>query len=88
MIYEQIQNQYELEWPLFKLTTQLPSKFNLPKVHVPEWGTTLDDSKAKVEWMVVYWSWMLEDIKRQYLTTEREALTMKEGLIKFQPFIK
>ena len=38
--------------------------------------------------VIAYWSQILKPAERNYSPTEREALALKEGLIKFQPYIE
>jgi transposase InsO family protein len=38
--------------------------------------------------VIAYWSRVLQSAERNYSPTEREALALKEGLIKFQPFVE
>lgn len=52
------------------------------------WGATLDETWVHVERVIAYWSRVLKPAERNYSPTEREALALKEGLIKFQPFIE
>jgi RNase H-like domain found in reverse transcriptase len=40
------------------------------------------------ERVIAYWSRILRPAERNYSSTEREALALKEGLIKFQPYIE
>ena len=41
-----------------------------------------------IERVVAYWSRVLQSTERNYSPTEREALALKEGLIKFQPYLE
>lgn len=52
------------------------------------WGKTFDETIVHVERVVSYWSRVLKSAERNYSPTEREALALKEALIKFQPFIE
>jgi len=38
--------------------------------------------------VIAYWSRVLKSAERNYSPTEREALALKEGLIKFQAYIE
>ena len=52
------------------------------------WDTTLEETWVYIERVIAYWSRILKPAERNYSPTEREALALKEGLIKFQPYIK
>ena len=53
-----------------------------------QWGATLEETWVHIERVIAYWSRILKPAKRNYSPTEQEALALKEGLIKFQPYIK
>jgi hypothetical protein len=53
-----------------------------------EWGNSLDETVVHVKRVIAYWSRLFKGAKTWYSATEREALAAKEGLVKFQPFIK
>jgi hypothetical protein len=52
------------------------------------WGTTLDKTWVHTERVICYWSRVLKSAECNYSPTEQEALALKEGLIKFQPYIE
>jgi len=41
-----------------------------------------------IEQVIEYWSRTLKPAERNYSPTEREALALKEGLIKFQSYLE
>ena len=47
-----------------------------------------DNSTIWIERVIAYWSRLLTSAERNYSTTEREALALKEGLVKFQPLVE
>ena len=52
------------------------------------WATSLKETWVYIEQVIVYWSRILKPAEKHYSPTEREALALKEGLIKFQPYIE
>jgi hypothetical protein len=52
------------------------------------WGATLKETWVHIERVITYWSRILKPAERNYSPTKREALALKEGLIKFQPYIE
>ena len=52
------------------------------------WGATLEETWVHIERVIAYWLRILKPAERNYSPTEREALALKEGLIKLQPYIE
>ena len=52
------------------------------------WSEVFDETIVHVERVICYWSRVLKPPERNYSATEREALALKEALIKFQPFLE
>ena len=58
---------------------------NVPKNG--NWGGILDETWIYIEKAITYWSRVLKPAEWNYSPTEWEALVLKEGLIKFQPYV-
>jgi len=85
--YTRLCKQFDAGLPPPKLTTTLLTKIsNSP--NNDKWGGTFNSSVVHVERVVAYWSRTFKSAETRYSTTEREALATKEGLVKFQPYIK
>ena len=85
--YDRLKKAYDKEEPIPQLVTILSKdRNNVPEVG--EWATTFEDTIVYVERMVSYWSRVLKSAERKHSPTEREALALKEALIKFQPFLE
>ena len=52
------------------------------------WGASLEEMWVYIERVIAYWSRILKPAEKNYSLTEREALALKEKLIKFQPYIE
>lgn len=58
---------------------------------VPEpgtWADEFDDTIVYIEHVISYWSRTLNSAEQNYSPTEHEALALKDGLVKFQPYIE
>jgi Integrase zinc binding domain/RNase H-like domain found in reverse transcriptase len=76
-----------MKGPIPTIVTKISKKIN----NIPgqaEWGSDLESTIVYVEQVIGYWSRTFKSAERNYSTTEREALGVKEGLIKFQAIIK
>ena len=52
------------------------------------WDAEFEETIVYVERVITYWSRVLQSAERNYSPTEREALALKEGLIKFQLYLE
>ena len=86
-VYERCERAFEAKQPIPSLVVQITKLDNdVPKNG--NWGNTLDETWVYIERVIAYWSRVLKPAERNYSPTEREALALKEGLIKFQPYIE
>jgi len=85
--YARLRKAYDSGFPPPKLTTTLSTKTcNSPATD--KWGDDFDSLTVHVERVISYWSRTFKSAETHYSMMEREALAVKEGLVKFQPFIK
>ena len=85
--YELLERAFKAREPIPDLVTHLV-KENSDVPPRGEWSTNFEDTIVYVERVVAYWSRVLQSAERNYSPTEREALALKEGLIKFQPYLE
>ena len=57
---------------------------DVPKVVM--WEDNFEDTIVHIERVISYWSQTLKSAEQNYSPTEREALALKDSLVKFQPF--
>ena len=85
--YERSEKAFKANEPIPSLVVQISKLSN----DVPEnesWAESLDNTWIYIERVITYWSRVLKPAEQNYSPTEREALALKEGLIKFEPYIK
>ena len=86
-IYEKCEKALLAGEPVPNLVVQISKTDNDVPPGEP-WGATLEETWVYIERVIAYWSRILKPAERNYSPTEREALALKEGLIKFQPYIE
>jgi len=86
-IYEKCEKAFLAGEPVPSLVIQV-SKLDSDVPPSEPWGSTLEETWVYIERVIAYWSRILKPAERNYSPTEREALALKEGLIKFQPYIE
>ncbi|CDO77172.1 hypothetical protein BN946_scf184675.g4 [Trametes cinnabarina] len=86
-VHEHLQPAYKAGETVPVLVTQVAK--GDPDIPPPgPWADNFDETIVHIERVVAYWSRILKAAERNYSPTEREALALKEGLIKFQPYIE
>lgn len=85
--YDKLRKAYDHKDPVPSLVIAVAKQENeIPKQQ--NWAENFEDTIVHVERVISYWSRILKSAERNYSPTEREALALKEGLIKFQPFLE
>lgn len=84
--YERLQEAYLANKPPPRLVNEIDKSERLERS--PQWGNSFEETEVEVERVIAYWSRTLNPAERNYSPTEREALALKEGLIKFQTYIE
>lgn len=86
-IYDRLRKAYDKKEPVPNLITAIPdADEEIPKNL--SWSATFEDTTVYIERVIAYWSRILRAAERNYSPTEREALALKEGLIKFQSYLE
>ena len=52
------------------------------------WSTNFEDTEVYVKRVIAYWSRLLKSAEKNYSPTEKEALALKDTLVKFQPLVE
>lgn len=86
-VYERLERAFKKGEPVPNLVTHL-DKEGSDILSPGQWDTDFDNTVVHIEHIIAYWSRVLQSAERNYSTTEREALALKEGLIKFQPYLE
>ncbi len=86
-IHEQLEQAYKRNEPIPDLVVRLSKQYD----DIPpkgDWAENFEDTTVYIERVVAYWSRVLQSAERNYSPTEREALALKEGLIKYQALLE
>jgi hypothetical protein len=85
--YDKLRNAHDKQEAVPILVTPTQKGVNAG-VEAQSWNASFEDTIVYVERVIAYWSRTLKPAERNYSPTEREALALKEGLIKFQAYIE
>jgi hypothetical protein len=86
-IYDRLLKAHQNKEPVPNLVPAV-TKIGTDVPEPSEWNINFEDTTVQIERVISYWSRILKAAERNYSPTEREALALKEGLIKFQPFLE
>jgi hypothetical protein len=85
-LYETLQNDYQQGKPLPQLITA--ANKDEVRLKATQWDSNFKDTVVYIKHIVRYWSRLLKSAEKNYLPTEKEALVLHDGLVKFRPIIK
>ena len=81
--YDKLKTAFEKGQPVPQMIIPVSKDEILPKPG--KWDSNFEETTVSVERVIAYWSRTLKPAERNYSPTEREALALRDGLIKFQP---
>jgi hypothetical protein len=86
-LYDRLFKAYKSNQPIPILVTPTSSKNETP-LPKRKWAAKFDDTTVDIERVIAYWSRVFKSAEKNYSPTEKEALALKEALIKFQHFLE
>ena len=85
-LYERLSKLHKAGDPPPQLVTIADKDEVRPKTD--SWHSDFEETKVYIERVVAYWSRLLKSAEKNYSPTEKEALALKDALVKFQPLIE
>ena len=86
-LYDKLQDHHENKQPIPSLTTLIKEE----NTHIPKellWDNNFEETQVWVERVVAYWSRLFKQSEKNYSATEKEALALKDALVKFMPVLE
>lgn len=81
-IYTRLKNTFDNRKPIPSLVTQIKEE----QSHIPTsltWAKEFGDTEIWIKRVICYWSRLFKQAEKNYTVTEKEALALKEALVKF-----
>ena len=85
--YDTLKTAYDKKEKVPQLTSRISRLYD-DVLETREWAAEFEDTLVHIERVIAYWSRSLKAAEKNYSPTEREAMALKDGLIKLQPYIE
>ena len=85
--YTKLKDAFNSKKPLPSLVTSIKEENS----QIPPsltWAENFEETEVWIERVITYWSRLFKQAEKNYTVTEKEALALKEALVKFQPIIE
>jgi len=85
-LYERLYKAYQSGKPPLQLVTIADKDEDRPMTTA--WNNIFKEMEVYIERVIAYWSRLLKSAEKNYSPTEKEALALKDTLVKFEPLIE
>ena len=86
-IYDKLSDHFQNSQLIPSLMTNIKEEVS----HIPndlQWDKKFEETQVWVERVIAYWSRLFKQAEKNYSATEKEALALKDALVKFMPVLE